>query len=264
MNDKLYIDKQKISLNSSQNVCQYIDCETGRLFTMIGEFHDESFSCGKNSVNISQYCKERLEKNSNCKVMLEYHSYMKSTPSGINSEPIRELSQLPNKYQKRICGWDTRWKHLNKNNLQGQDTLYYGSFKKLGKEKINQMFLKPCKDVLVNVDSKKYSSKALKILKEYKEKLKNKMNRVNINSNDLRYKLKDLWMQAADYEILKKMLINNNGINEIIVVAGRYHVDNLCPALSKVLQKVNTGNINREKKCVKVFVPTTISQLCKN
>ena len=73
MPDKLYTNNQKISLNSSQNVCQYIDCETGRLLTMIGEFHDETFKCGKDSINISQYCKERLEKNSKCKVMLEYH-----------------------------------------------------------------------------------------------------------------------------------------------------------------------------------------------
>ena len=134
MTERLYTNNQKISLNSSQNVCQYIDCESGRLLTMLGEFHDEKFSCGSDSINISEYCKERLEKNSKCKVMLEYHSYLKNTPSGINSEPIRELSQLSHKYKKRICGWDTRWKHLNKNITGGQDTLYYGDFKKLGKE----------------------------------------------------------------------------------------------------------------------------------
>ena len=264
MADKLYINKQKISLNSSQNVCQYIDCESGKLLTLIGEFHDDTFSCGKDSINISEYCKQRLEKNPKCKVMLEYHSYMKTAPSSINSQPIRDLASLSEKYKDRICGWDTRWKHLNKNNSNGQDTLYYGEFKKLGKDNINNMFLKPCKDVLAEINSKKYGRNALKILKEYKNKLKNKMEKVNINSKDLRYKLKDIWMYAADYEILKKILIKSSGVNEVIVVAGRYHVDNLCPSLSKVLQKIQTGNINRDKKCIKIFIPTTIEELCKN
>lgn len=253
MSEVLY-KKKPITLNSSQNVCQYLDPEKETLISMIGEFHDESFKCKNNSMNIWDYCNERLESNPRCLVLMEYSSNYNLPPPNINSEPIRKLARN-NKFSSRIQGWDTRWKYLN--GSKGQTTLYYEEIEDKGE--LKSQFISPLKRIFLK-NNKKYSNRHKRILRNYEEKLQKEIQKIKIESDNLQTKLRDIWMYVSDYEILKKIL-GQSSYNEIIIVAGKYHLDNLCPFLSSYFQKIHSSNIKSTKKCATIYTPTTISEI---
>ena len=253
MSNVLYV-KKKITLNSSQNVCQYLDPEREKLITMIGEFHEDSFKCSGDTMDISEYCRNRLEENKNCLVLLEYNSSYQSAPFNINSVPIRELSK-ENRYKNRIKGWDTRWKYLNGN--KGQTTLYYEELH--DNEELERQFMKPLKKIFLE-KGQKYSKKERLMLQNYEQKLKKDIQKLSLSSKVLQEKLRNIWMCVSDYEILKKIL-GSTGYDEIVIVAGKYHLDNLCPFFSHYFQKIHTSNIKSSNSCGTVYVPNTIKEI---
>ena len=126
-------------------------------------------------------------------------------------------------------------------------------------DELEDKFIKPLEGIFLK-GNKKYSNKERRMLKDYELKLKKDIQKLHLSSRALQEKLRNIWMCVSDYEILKKIL-GRTGYDEIVIVAGKYHLDNLCPFLSRYFQKIHTSNINSDKSCGTIYTPNTIKEI---
>ena len=127
---------------------QYIFCGNGagneRLITLIGETHFEYFKCDKPSITVSDYYRERLDKNPLCKIMLEYNQddVKSSLPiSNWNNCKLLQETFISLKDDKNVIPFDRRPEFLTRE-LQG--ILYSKEYDTYIKGKsINVLFINP-------------------------------------------------------------------------------------------------------------------------
>ena len=90
--------------------------------------------------------------------------------------------------------------------------------------------MKPLKKIFLE-KGQKYSKKERLMLQNYEQKLKKDIQKLSLSSKVLQEKLRNIWMCVSDYEILKKIL-GSTGYDEIVIVAGKYHLDNYVLSLT--------------------------------
>ena len=133
-----------LKLDSTISFSQYI-YKSQKLITIIGENHLQQFNCVKPSLSLADYCLKIVNRNPNCKIMLEFN---KSVPiynkkiQGIYSPAIQSIYSLFHDKSKLDCiiPFDERPFFLSP---QGHKNLYRSNFSQVSYKDIEKKFVTP-------------------------------------------------------------------------------------------------------------------------
>ena len=273
------VDKAPDSgIESATNVNQFelYDPSSGkfrRLVTIVGEHHEQTFQCGgANDITIYQYLKKRVLDNDRCRFLLEYHPDLpKRDVSKIGTEVIRSVFSSSEKVngsiQDKVEGVDIRENYITRD---GQSLLYNEdqAFKKryvdaMDVNAIIEDFILPFdlerikRDFPIpsncgnRRDLENYLESVTATFRDcYSsfEALKKNMNEKRFN--DCVYKLKVSWAKVMDYVILLQICAFGKEVNEVIVVIGEFHRQNISNAMkdwSNCKMITGSGELNQVK-----------------
>ena len=222
----------KSQLGSAINFKQYLFSDNQKIITIIGEYHNYDFNCFNNK-DISEYCLERVKKNSKCSILLEYSKY--DDPKTIGSTTINSTYKklAKHKKQKHIVPIDFRTLFLK---FEGQSKLYDTKWSnkwtknKILKEYIQPFFNKSKK--LLKIDKKKYSEQSYKNIYLYIfNVIAPQFNFIadnldNFKIEPLQEELRLLWNKIMDIGIMIHIL-SKDTTDEYIVIAGNRHCKNI-------------------------------------
>jgi len=247
-------------LESTVAFSQYIFSDI-RLITMIGEIHEKSWTCPNRSITVSEYCKQAVQHNPNCRVMLEYNGGDDATRIG--SEAIRDTYTALDKIGKlkNIIPFDSRSFFLG---VEGHRDLYGDGYKKhTGSwEKIFSDFIEPF------YQKQRDYAELFKLTGDYDREIKNYLETTyfldmdqtfkdiaamlgHVQGSEVHRALKDAWKKVSDFFILRDLLKNDN-VDHYIVIVGKSHYNNLKNILSTTALRLNeqTGSSD---KCVELY-----------
>lgn len=254
----VFIERQ-LNLNSTLTFLQtiYNKC----LITLLGEIHEKTWTCKPPFISIADYCLERVSKNKNCRVLLEYNP--SADPERIGSEAIRSVYA----FLKRMNGglgyiipFDYRSYFLSP---QGQSFLYDYDWRNesITYDAIELNFVIPY--------FKKYKTAFELKPDDYDQGIYNYLVgpfltdvtqtfnaigsqiRHNYAINDIQLSLKEAWKKVTDFFILREIL-KNNQINEYIVILGNKHFENLRVILANMATEINYQQ-GTPQNCVKLY-----------
>ena len=248
------------SLSFSQNIFK-----DQRLITIIGERHDLTWKCLGDSLTVAQYCKMAVDRNSKCRVMLEFNSSM--DPLISQSEAIKTIFTSLQSINKtsQIISFDKRDDFLTRfyhNNLYHAPKEY---FIHLGHKKVFEHYVKTFYDKFtlfgLNDTTHNTTDEATRYL--YDIFLKDLISRFEIISEELNkgedlQKIRDglwhAWGKVCDFFILKDIL-GPDDIDEYIVIVGKKHTDNLNQILATIpyLTRLNLQDGKNKGNCVTLF-----------
>lgn len=258
-------------LESAVSFSQYVvNCNV--LVTLIGEKHEKTFKCNSpSSLTISEYCTKAVNRNKNCRIILEYYcggeNIKADNPTQLNSDSIKNtyIQIKKNGKEKQIIPLDYRPAFLTR---CGQDNLYGDGWKKYkNHEKIKKAFIDPFWKGLDKFGMKNpqfYSSEVRDFLNLYYKEIclvfKNIELYVSKNDTDLeniKRKLFDAWKLVTDYFIIRKILKQDNlGIDEYILILGEAHrvnIQMLFEKLNPLVQRIGNTQFGQKGKCVKLY-----------
>ena len=245
------------SLSFSQNMFK-----DQRLITLIGERHDLTWKCPGDSLTVAQYCKMAVERNSKCRVMLEFHPSM--DPLINQSEAIKTIFtslQCINK-TNQIISFDKRDDFLTRPYHQN---LYHASqpdFIALGHQNVFNYYVKPFSDNFKLFDlNTSYDSDIMRYLHDiflkdiipHFEIIGAKLNKGEDLLN-IRNGLWHAWKKVCDFFILKE-IFSPDDIDEYIVIVGKKHTDNLDGLLPSTpyVKNINVQYSKNKGDCVTLF-----------
>jgi hypothetical protein len=256
-------------LESALSFSQYIiNCNV--LVTLIGEKHEKTFKCNAPALTISEYCAKAVNRNSNCRVILEYYcgneNIKADNPTHLNSESIKNtyIQIKKNGQEKQILPLDYRPAFLTRS---GQDDLYGDGWKKYkNRDEIIKSFIYPFwkgSDKFSMKNPQFYSPKVRKFLDWYYKKICSVFEQVELycknhsNLNDIKRKLFDAWKLVTDYFIIRKILKQDNlRIDEYILIVGEAHrvnIQMLFKQLNPLVQQIGDTQFGENTKCVKLY-----------
>ena len=257
-------------LESAVSFSQHVFNGT-RLITLIGELHNKSFKCNAPSLSISSYCKKAVQRNPNCRVILEYcngNEKIKSDdPSRMGSKSIRMTFKCLDKIGKKnqIIPLDYRPYFLTR---RGQNDLYGSGWKSYKThDKIRQFFIVP---FLTSVESPKIfnlnsiSPNVSVYLKLYFDEMVSFFNSIDKQIAEkqplynIRANLLDAWKCVADFFIIRDIFEKDNNIDEYIIIVGEAHRENINKIFNKIPDNLlkTLGEPQKGKtegNCVKLF-----------
>ena len=255
----VFIERQ-LNLNSALTFFQTIYKNT-RLITLLGEIHDKTWTCKPPFINISDYCLERVSKNRNCRIMLEYNP--SADPERIGSEAIRTVYTLLNRMEggiNYIIPFDFRSYFLSP---QGQSFLYDFDWRNesITNNVIESNFVLPYFEKYKNafqLEPDKYDQSIYNyLIGPFLTDITQTFNaigsqiRQNYSINHIQLSLKEAWKKVADFFILREIL-KNNQINEYIVILGNKHFENLRVILANMATEINYQQ-GTPQNCVKLY-----------
>lgn len=255
----VFIERQ-LNLNSALTFLQTI-YKTTRLITLIGEIHQKSWTCKQPHISIAHYCLERVSKNRNCRVMLEYNP--SADPERIGSEAIRTVYASLNLMaggRDYIIPFDFRSYFLSS---QGQSLLYDYDWRteSIIHSNIESKFIIPYFE--------KYQSAFALNPQQYDQGIYNYLIgpflqdvtqtfqaiggqiQQNYPIDHIQLALKQAWKKVADFFILREIL-RNDEINEYIVILGNKHFENLRVVLGNMSNEINYQQ-GTSQNCVKLY-----------
>lgn len=256
-------------LESAVSFSQYVvNCSV--LVTLIGEKHETTFKCNAPSLTISEYCAEAVNRNPNCRVILEYYcggeNIKADNPTQLNSDSIKNTYTLikKNGREKQILPLDYRPSFLTR---CGQDDLYGHGWKKYKKgDEIIKAFIDPFwkgSDKFSMKNPQFYSATVRRFLDWYYQKICSVFEEVEIyckndaNLKDIKRKLFDAWKLVTDYFIIRKILKQDNlHIDEYILIVGEAHrinIEMLIKQLHPLVQQIGNTQFGEKTKCVKLY-----------
>lgn len=251
------------TLNSSTSFSQY-NFNNIRLITMIGELHEQVWDCPQPHTSISEYCKQSVERNPNCKIMLEYNGG--DNPMTIGSQAVRDTYSILTRIgrQDAIIPWDYRAFFLTP---EGQDSLY-GNYNRYLQswEDVFAWFIKPFFDkqrndpYLFALNPQEYNPNIINYMITYRQEIETKFRSISelINSHQpniagrVHLELKEVWGNVADWYILRNLLRNDN-IDEYILIVGQAHYTNLRKRLTETANLLNEQSNKNRLDCVQLF-----------
>jgi hypothetical protein len=301
MNEELFsqtqtcVDKAPDSgIESATNVNQFelYDPSSKKLrllVTIVGEHHEQAFQCGgANDITIYQYLKKRVLDNERCRFLLEYHpSLPKREVSKIGTEVIRSVFSTSEKangaIQDRVVGVDIRENYITRD---GQ-SLLYNEEQAFKRRYIDSMDISAImEDFILSFDVQrlerdfpiprscgnrrdleKYLESVIETFRDcYSsfEGLKKNMNEKRFN--DCVYKLKVAWAKVMDYVILLQICAFGKDVNEVIVVIGEFHRQNICNAMkewSNCKMITGSGEVNQVKSRNNCVRKKNLKIICK-
>lgn len=258
MDDRIVFVESKMNLSDALQFSQYI--VNNRLVTLISEKHEKRWKCKNPYMSISEYCANRLEKNENCRIVLEYNPG--ANPRVIGSHTIRETYNLLESIQREnyIIPIDFRSYFLT---VKGQSDLYSdGFFKYKTIPSIDMSFIYPyfskyvndttIYDIYETIDEnlrKFIMSEYLPAIESDLKVLKDNLGKLKIL--DIREKLRNIWMRVMDFYIFREIL-RPSEVNELIVIVGYKHYDNIASVLENKSVKLVDYKFNNGK-CVELL-----------
>jgi hypothetical protein len=225
-----------------------------RLVTIIGEHHEQTFECGgANDITIYQYLKKRVLDNEHCRFLLEYHPDLpKRDVSKIGTEVIRSVystsDEVNGSIQDRVVGVDIRENYITRD---GQSLLYNED------QAFRKRYVVPMKlgaimeDFIEPFDVKKLerdfpiprNCANRNDLEKYLESVSATFNDCYLSFEsclmkttdvtDCVHKLKVAWAKVMDYVILLQLCSFEKEVNEVIVVVGEFHRQNISSVLKE-------------------------------
>jgi len=256
-------------LESAVSFSQYIvNCNV--LVTLIGEKHEKTFKCNAPSLTISEYCAKAVDRNPNCRIILEYYcggeNIKADNPTQLNSDSIKNtyIQIKKNGHEKQILPLDYRPAFLTRG---GQDDLYGDGWKKYKNcDEIIKAFIHPFwkgSDKFGMKNPQFYSLKVRRFLEGYYQKICSVFAEVEIycknhaNLKDIRGKLFDAWKLVTDYFIIRKILKQDKlYIDEYILIVGEAHrinIEMLFKQLNSLVQQIGNIQFGEKTKCVNLY-----------
>jgi hypothetical protein len=249
-----------VQLNSALAFAQYI-FRNKRLITFISEFHERSWVCPEPSITIAEYCKNAVQRNSKCKIMLEYNPG--EFAIGMGSEAIRDTYKTLYGINRldSIIPFDFRSYFIG---TERKNQLYGGKFP-VSKVTIQNGFINSFEDKLREDPtlfrlSSNYDSDILDYMyNKYYKNIEKQFGNIKASLNafsrrNLRKLLMDAWRDVADYYILRE-IFRNDEIDEYIVVMGDAHYVNMTSVLET--EEIGATLINKQKSnqtdCIKLY-----------
>lgn len=258
-------EKKKKSLQSATSFVQYMvnisktnEVERFRLITLIGEFHDTDFTCGKPSISIEEYVINYIKRDSKTMVLLEMDNNQYAEHKYPQSVPIRSILENTEVHQY-LKYYDPRNSFLPK---QDRYRLYDSSIN-LEKDKsckdLWDLYGKPFKKMwsqLSEQELKKhsYNKKNLTFLRKslYKD-ISDSFKDVENNLDNCVYKLRICWLKVTDWFIMSKILADSEE-NTAIAIMGEYHLEHITEQIINNNMSIRINQRNKESKnCVSLF-----------
>ena len=250
------------------------------LATFFGEYHEQTFQCGGgNDITIYQYLKKRVVDNNQCRFLLEYHPDLPVQEiSKIGTDVLRSVFSTSEKVngliRERAVGVDIRENYITRD---GQSLLYNEdqAFKKryidtMNLSAIMQDFIEPFDVERLKRDFpiprncgyrrnlEKYLESVTAVFRDcYKEFNDTKTIDDVKKLNDFVYNIKVAWAKVMDYVILLQICSFGKEVNEVIVVIGEFHRQNISNAMKGWSDcKMITGSddlnhVKSENNCVR-------------
>ena len=235
------------------------------LITLIGEEHKlgHTHNCktGKTKT-VGQYCLDSVERNSLCKVLLEYSPELSDDQiKKIGSDNIREVfKKMKDKnYGSNIIPIDNRKKVLN----EYQDWLYITHpqtfFSQIRERYIDSYFRE--KSNLIEDPEQKIDNSIKIFLQEYSQNhIETCFNEAKKMCNDLTVLLRNAWKDIVDYNIINTVLSTNTDTSEFIIIVGDAHYKNLYNIFNKLVSEKSEPNMKflierdiKNTKCIKLY-----------
>ena len=267
----IVFEKTKDVLESAVSFSQYVvNCNV--LVTLIGEKHEKTFKCNSpSSLTISEYCAKAVDRNQNCRVILEYYcggeNIKADNPTQLNSDSIKNTYIQIKKTgkEKQIIPLDYRPSFLTR---CGQDNLYGDGWKKYkNHEKIRKAFIDPFwkgSDKFGMKNPHLYSPEVISFLDSYYQEICSVFRKIQlyVSKNDadlenIKRNLFDAWKLVTDYFIIRKILKQDNlGIDEYILIVGEAHrinIEMLFKKFNSCVQQIGNTQFGEKGKCVKLY-----------
>ena len=270
----IIFEETKYQLESAVSFSQYI-FRCSRIITAIGELHNKTFKCNspdKLTISISDYSAKAVKNNPRCRVILEYYkndgkgNTKSDVPGRMNSHAIKQtfkaIQQLGKENQ--IIPLDFRPTFLTR---KGQDDLYGNEWweQTLTHNKVRKAFIDPFVnsiDKFIIKHPQNYSTQVTYFLRSYFDNMVNEFRIIDMLIKEkesilyIRLKLLDAWKLVADYFIIKKVLNEDENVDEYILILGEAHLINIQRVFNKLsslitpIVKVQKG---KKGKCVRLF-----------
>ena len=235
--------KEKMKVKDVVNLSQY--CIHDRLITVIGEHHLNKTRHVLDSISIDDYILERIKRNKNIKILLEYCEIVDPLKVGsININLVYKKLQ-DTRHLDKIIPFDNRLYFLKEN----QDLLYNTPYFNYKNDEIYFKFLQPyftLAQQMFYIDEKLYSKSAITYLYAYLRNIENRLGyliqdlqlpqtkKVYKTYEMIRYELQANWGSVADFYILKELLKNNDdNVTEYIILVGDKHRENIQKVFDK-------------------------------
>jgi len=260
-------------IRSIQTIDQYaMTNNSGRdvLLTVVGEMHDEETDCNTDQIRLSQFVEERLRnpETGNMLLLLEYEPGLdRNIIARFGSSVLREIystRDCPLAYEKAV-GIDIRTRmigRVNQTELYNKPDLAF--LKDMLKKDINQFvhffvnniwqsdFLKQilenkdCKEnPIMDVCLRKINQFHSNVIHLLQQQLQNEA-----QLDEILFYTRQLWACIMDLNILQMALCQNYGYDEIVVVIGTNHSENIKQIISLIIPSQNrqhlTGCVDTE------------------
>ena len=196
------------------------------LVTLISESHKNNIICDSNmpSMKIKDYCLLK-KKNNNIKICLEYYDDVKDDElDKIGSVNIQQIA-TNDELKEDIIKYDIRRKYLTR---EEQDNLY--NTYKLDIKAYIKIFEESYTDIIYNeteniVDIVFFTNFS-KVIQQNFDRIK-ALGSSSINTIETINILRQSFAMITDYFLLKQIFMCDDSVNEYIVIAGDYHINNI-------------------------------------
>ena len=277
MQNIVAIEEKNTVLDYIHNLSQFL--YNGKLITLIGELHEHRKAiCDKNNViSVADYCYKELSMNTNCQIILEYHSTEKK-PESLETITLKNTyKKCSCKFPDKIVAGDFRQDILT--HTQQGDLYNNNVFWKFHSSWIHDNFIKPFiskkDDYFSFLVKENYKSNVFDILMNEKIRI---IDSVNIISNELKYPshinymrnidpdqeegtfrmgikkgLMILYQQLCDIKILGMILSLKSIVSECIIIIGMAHFEYLYAYLKQISDITLTEPTFEKNKCVSLY-----------
>ena len=277
MQNIVAIEEKNTVLDYIHNLSQFL--YNGKLITLIGELHEHRKAiCDKNNViSVGDYCYKELSMNTNCQIILEYHSTEK------NPDTLQTIT-LKNTYKKCSCKFSGKivagdfrqdiLTHTQQGDLYNNDVFW-----KFHSSWIHDNFIKPFiskKDEYFSfLVRENYQSKVFDILMNEKLRIIDSMNimgnelthssHINYKRNidpdqqegEFRMRIKKglmiSYQRLCDIKILGIILSLKSIVTECIVIIGMAHFEYLYTYLKQISDITLTERTTEKNNCVSLY-----------
>jgi len=261
LSEELVFYSSTTHLNNVMSISQHI-LPNRWISTTIGESHTDTWDCPSPNISLSEYIADRVQKNSNCLVLLEYDNVIIEKGvariktdyeiSQIESESLKDIYTTLERMgmTNKIYPYDRRSRMLG-NSENG--ILYYKLFSEFFKDVtkneakgyIINFFIEPYFD---GADSGWFNlpecleaelcDQLGKINTDIENEFLQIMMQLNSKSlNIIQQQLQIVWQKVVDFLVLREMYSRTN-INEYIFVGGDIHNRFLISKLEEVTRQV--------------------------
>ena len=264
MGKELIFYQSNIYLDSARSLSQHIFPEYF-LTTMIGELHNEQWTCTEPHLSVADYVVNKVQNNDNIKVFLEYnrrlvaHKDITKVASKAVVDTYVKLTNI-NKLDK-ILPYDERGNFLGYEPYM--ELYHYNNFHTFDGKRIFDNYIDPffikAREGWFKLNVNEFINKDLcerlvnlrKNIENYFLYILDILNSQRYDINTLRERLKEVWQMANDWFVIRQLYLNN-GIIEYIFIGGVHHFDYIKEELNNTTLTIDS-QVGNEDNCISIY-----------